>query len=376
MRTKIPSTTQGGRGAPLLVRLAMAAALLLVTGLAVAADPAPWRALYAGSVGMDDVVVDLTFLGGDTAHARVLSVSRGLVLSGVGTVTDADVVEVDLTRGAGADSPSFDLLYLENATDGADEAPGPVAGHLSGRLDPTWADDGARLELTLTVSGTASAATLPRVAQYAYLRVTEGRIDSSSAWPRFVSAALRGVAGNLEADAHDQVSTFVSEGRASVDDGSLGWGWTSDDHVDLIGAAGSYLSLLTSSATYTGGAHPNSYYSSVLLEVGQGGATAVGLADLFDAHADWEPTVTAWLTVDLLRQGAEWIEGGATVELEDLGTFTLGPSGLTFVFDPYAVGPYVQGEFSTTIPFGLLAPLARAGGALEAFAAAAPPTMW
>lgn len=363
---------RGRRGAAGVI----AALLLLGMGLAAAADPAPWRALYAGTVGLDDVVVDLTFVGEGVAHARVLSNSRGMVLTGVGTVEDEDVVEVDLAAVAPGGAPSLDILYLESGSAPPDLPAGASAGHLSGRLHPTWQDDGARLELTLTLDGVAGAATLARVAQYAYLRLSEGRLDAGSAWPRFTPSALRSVAGGLEAGAFDQVGTFISEGRASADADGLGWGWTSDDYVDLAGAAGAFLSLLTSSSTYTGGAHPNSYYSSSLLEVGPTGAARVALPDLFDEDADWEAVLTARVTADLLRQGAEWIEGGAVVEPSDLTTFTLGPAGLTFVFDPYAVGPYVQGEFTVTVPFGELAALAREGGALEAFVRAVPATTW
>ncbi len=354
--------------------------ILIVISLlsgATAADPAPWRALYAGPLDIDNVVVDLTFIDADTAHVRVLLAKEGLVLAGLGTVKDADVVEIDLHQDASHLTPSFALLYLGYATD--DEEVPPRVGHLSARLNPSWRDDGANMDLTLTLDDYSLAATLPRVAQYAYLRLSEGRLDAGSAWPRFSSRALRVVANAFEAEAYDNIGTFISEGRENVDDDGLGWGWTNDDYVDLAGAAGDYVSFLLSTADYTGGAHPNSYFGSRLYELRSGEARVLNLVDLFSKNVDWLTPVTKLITADLERQGASWITDKSVSVTPALlptlaTTFALGPAGITFVFDPYAMGPYVQGAFFVTLPYSEVAGLAPMDGAIAAFVKGLPPS--
>ncbi len=345
----------------------LAALLVLIgVGSAVAADPAPWRALYAGNLGTEEVIVDLQLMADDVAHARLLLNGRELVLFGTGTVVDDNAIEIDLAVDAGQYSPSIALLYL--ALPNMDETKPTIIGHLSGTLNPTWQDDGATLDLVLTLPDATLSAAIPRVAQQAYLRLDEGRLEAGAAWPRFGAPALRVVANSLEAQAYDQVSTFIAEGRSYVDDDGLGWGWTNDDYVDVLGAAGNYLSLLTSSTNYTGGAHPNSFYTSALYEIGPDGASVVDLEDLFAEGTDWQTAVLALVTADLLRQEAVWIENGTAVAVSDLATFGLGPDGLTFVFDPYAMGPYVQGAFIVTLPYSELTALMEPRGALAAFA--------
>ena len=40
---------------------------------------------------------------------------------------------------------------------------------------------------------------------------------------------------------------------------------------------------------------------------------------------------------------------------------------MTFGFEPYAVGPYAQGTFFVTVPFGVLEPVIDPVGPLKAF---------
>lgn len=376
--TRAPSVPWAKRSSrPLLALLTLLT--WAFTAIAAAADPAPWRSVYAGPLGTEEVIVDLTFLSDGVAHARVLLSGQGTVLNGSGKVADQDRIDVELRQHDPDSSPSLSLLYLTNVP--GSSPTGSVEGHLSGSLDPTWEDDGRQLELVLTLGSVELAGTLPRVAQYSYLRLQEGRIDAGSAWPRFTAAPLRRVASSLEASAYDQVSTFVAEGRHGADDDSLGWGWTSDDYVDLMGAAGPYLSLLLSNANYTGGAHPNTYYNSKLYGVTPGTSGGfdleeIALDDLFRRGSEWQRLVTDRVTADLLRQQATWIEQGTEVTVADLVTFVLAPDGLTFVFDPYAMGPYVQGAFTVIVPYGDLAGVAAPDGPLRAFLERTPPSLF
>lgn len=354
--------------------------VLVLTGLASAAST-PWRALYAGVLGGEQVIVDLTLPGSGTAWARVLIQGRGVSLTGRGTEAEDGAIAVDLRPSEQGFSPTFAFLY--GMQDGG-EAPAPVTpvvARLTGLRHQDWTDDGATLSASVAFEAATGgragvlAGDLARVAQYAYLTLQEGRIEGSSAWPRF-----RGALGELSAAREEGelalVRSFVADGRQNEDGLTLGWGWTDSAYQDLMGAAGDYVSFLTSVDTYTGGAHPNTYYDSTLYELGTG--RTVTLGELFDPSVDWLAPVLDLVTADLRAQGAMWLLDDAgdlkvTLAEKDLATFALGPAGLSFVFDPYAVGPYVQGNFVVTLPFEDLAALVPEDGAVAAFAAAVPP---
>ena len=106
--------------------------------------------------------------------------------------------------------------------------------------------------------------------------------------------------------------------------------------------------------------------------MGEDAVRLLTLEALFAPGSGWEELLSSRLLEELERLGAAWVEDGSITELgeAELATFTLGPRGLTFHFDPYMVGPYAQGGFAVTIGYAELQPFARPGGALAAFAAA------
>lgn len=366
----------------LFARPLVAIGLALLLAVAMAA-PEPWRAVYAGQLGGEYVLVDLTRFGDDSASARVLLQARGLSLSGSGTEAEDGTIAIDLRATDLRDSPSFAVLY--GMLPDEQPATGQVIAHLQAVRHDEWTDDGAVLSTALTfTAATEDAATLEgdlaRAAQYAYLSLSEGRIEASAVWPRFSSAALKDLEQEQESDGYSQLRAFVADGRATADSLELGWGWTEDTYRDVMGVAGAYVSILRSTTNYTGGAHPNTGYDSTLFDTGTSGY--LYLDDLFDETVDWETPVLALVTADLQAQGAAWLEEdtdstlAVTLTIADLETFTLGPTGLSFMFGPYAVGPYAQGAFEVTLPYASLAGLGREDGPLAAFRDAALPAVF
>lgn len=362
------------------------AALGLALLLAAAwASPEPWRAVYAGQLGGEYVLIDLARTGDGQATARVLLQARGLSLTGSGAEAEDGTITIDLRATDMRDSPSFAILYsLLPSDQPAEGEAGAVLAHLQALRHDEWTDDGAVLSTALTFAAPAGSADalegdLARAAQYAYLSLSEGRIETSAVWPRFSSAALKDLEQEQESDGYAELRAFVADGRANVDSLELGWGWTEDTYRDVMGVAGSYVSILRSSTNYTGGAHPNTGYGSTLFDTSTN--SYLSLVDVFDDD-DWQTPVLELVTADLRAQGAAWLEEGAdsavavTLTAADLATFTLGPTGLSFVFDPYAVGPYAQGTFQVTLPYAALAGLAREDGPLAAFQVAALPTVF
>ncbi len=130
-----------------------------------------------------------------------------------------------------------------------------------------------------------------------------------------------------------------------------------------------FLSVLSASYEYTGGAHGNTYFESFLFDRRM--KAMVSLDDLLDDVSEGAPALVAIRDAvydDLVKQkqerwGAEEFDPEGDVFLADvrpstdfLSMFTAEPStepgkigGLTFHFAPYIVGPYAEGTFTVTV---------------------------
>ncbi|MFA5595519.1 MAG: DUF3298 domain-containing protein [Trueperaceae bacterium] len=352
--------------------------LAVLYGLAIAGAQGnanvSWRALYQGQLGDQAVTLDLALAADGRAFGRLTRAGMTNVLDGVGTHDAVDgTVELELRVASGlAPSVALDYAFLDaEYVDEAAAATDPVIAVLTGTRSIDWTDDGASLTTNLNyLEANAVEGTLTRTAQYAFGSLVEGRIDLSYAYPRFLAqhTALNAL---LAERATSRLGDWASEGRKIVDtaDG-LGWGWAHSESTDLVGAAADHLSLLTSFYYYTGGAHPNGHSESLLVRDNGDGLKTVALAELFAAGSDWRSQVLEWVLADLAEQGAEFVRNGdVTANDLELTTFTLGARGLTFHFDAYAVGPYVQGPFQVVVAYERLNPITAPGGALAAFAA-------
>lgn len=353
--------------------------LLLAAAPAVAQGQAPytWRALYSGQLAGQQVTLDLTLADDGFAFARLLRAGSSEVLLGSGTHADDGTVDVYLLvqQRPLAPSPAIDYAHANFLTPSPEQEVGPEPElNLRATRSLEWTDDGATLTVELndlSASASTVAGTLTRDAQYAFGSLVEGRIDVSYSYPRNLVGATA-LNALLERAALQRMAQWVGDGRDVVDSGNgLGWAWTHAETVDVMGAAAAYRSLLTSFFYYTGGAHPNSHSESLLVEVNGADVLLLGLEELFTTGSNWLERVSTAVLAGLEQQGADAVTNGELSQLTatDLATFTLGPAGLSFHFDPYAVGPYVQGSFVVTVPYADLADLAAPGGALEAFAA-------
>lgn len=119
----------------------------------------------------------------------------------------------------------------------------------------------------------------------------------------------------------------------------------------------SYYTLIDS---YTGGAHPNSRRQATTLASDGSGSWGVVAGSCEAAQRlGWEcdESVLRLKIIDgLRRQEAAWVEQGEVTRQTEwlLESFVLTPGGVRFLFDPYEVGPYVQGPFEVDIPYDAL----------------------
>jgi hypothetical protein len=356
------------------------------------ADVAASRTVYFGTVlnttlapssagpgqVRESVILDLTLFDDGFAHGRLMLPRRGLVIAGSGSVrNDSDLRLVFRPEAPGVYA-GWAASFAHQPTDGSTPDPQPgVVASFSGYRDFAFGAEGTLITGALAFSSEPTRVLnleFHRRAEYARWEVVQGRIRASFTAPYWLDGESL-VGEFLEAGGRSRTADFVREGRRFDADGMLGWGWEMHEYVTLEGAARSYLSLLNHAYVYTGGAHPNTFFGSYLLEVRPSGVTELGIQDLFRADSTWLRRLTPLILQDLARQDAAWVTQGDVTELTaaDLAAFTLSADGLTFYFSPYTMGPYVQGSFEVTLPFEALLGLAPAGGPLEAFGTATPP---
>jgi hypothetical protein len=143
---------------------------------------------------------------------------------------------------------------------------------------------------------------------------------------------------------------------------------------------GQYVSIVRSDYMDSGGAHPNSDVNTILWD--SGAKKRISIRPFFTETADNGPTLTAMrkpviasLNIEKKKRDtsdtatAEWYKD-VEPKLLKIGAVTLAPStetgkssGLTFHYPPYAVGPYVEGEYVAFVPWETLKPYLTPEGA-------------
>jgi Protein of unknown function (DUF3298) len=158
--------------------------------------------------------------------------------------------------------------------------------------------------------------------------------------------------------------------------------WTYERSYLLRSAIGRYISVLREDYTNTGGAHPNRYTDTILWD--RDAAKRISIGPFFNETEDGGPTLTALAKLvraalvkektarDIPVKGDPekdfWLHN-VKPWLTKLGPVSLAPStdrdksaGLTFHFSPYAVGPYVEGDYTVFVPWTDLKSYLSAGG--------------
>jgi hypothetical protein len=134
-----------------------------------------------------------------------------------------------------------------------------------------------------------------------------------------------------------------------------------------------YVSIVRDDYMDTHSAHPNTDVNTILWDKTEN--KRISIRPFFTETADGGPTMTAMLKgiiaslkVEKKKRDssatatAEWFKG-LEPKLPRIGAVTLAPSteagkssGLSFHYPPYAVGPYVEGEYVAFVPWEALKP--------------------
>jgi len=142
-----------------------------------------------------------------------------------------------------------------------------------------------------------------------------------------------------------------------------------------------YISILREDYANTHGAHPNTYVNTILWD--DTTKKRISIRPFFKETTDGGPTLTAMKTAVIAalktekkargipddESGMDWYKDMGS-SLLTIGAVTLAPStepgksaGLTFHYEPYAVGPYAEGRFDVTVPWQELKPYLSPEGA-------------
>ncbi|MBS0536938.1 MAG: DUF3298 domain-containing protein [Proteobacteria bacterium] len=142
----------------------------------------------------------------------------------------------------------------------------------------------------------------------------------------------------------------------------------------LRSVVGPYVSVVRSDDTYEGGAHPNHVVDTLLWNAQA--QRFMNIKPFFKEMADNGPTLTrlaqlirAALAAEKKARDVEvadpdtdqWLTN-VKPKITDIGGIALAPSteagksaGLIVYFSPYAVGPYVEGEYVVYVPYAAFA---------------------
>ncbi len=139
----------------------------------------------------------------------------------------------------------------------------------------------------------------------------------------------------------------------------------------LVYASPSLISAVVEGYQDTGGAHPNSFSSSINIDVAAG--RELVFEDLLDSRA--AEKVSALCLKSVIAQKKEKMEGDAPTSANDLkdlakqvteatgnlSAWSFDAEKATVIYGPYAVGSYAEGGYFCQAPYTTLRPLAKAG---------------
>jgi hypothetical protein len=145
--------------------------------------------------------------------------------------------------------------------------------------------------------------------------------------------------------------------------------WTFDRSYRLRVVALPFVSILTDTGTFTGGAHPNTLLGTLLWDTRVN--RRIEAESLFRETQKSGPTTTALAKlvhdsiieekkkrdVPVDEETERWLEP-IKADFSTLGAPSLAPStvanrasGMTFHLSPYGVGPYAEGSYTAFVPF-------------------------
>jgi hypothetical protein len=347
-----------GRTHPLHVGAAVAASLLLAaSGLALAggawylARPElPGGAMLALHVDPDTQEAhgawrDAPPDPGDAAGLDLVLVGRTeeegerLILR-LDAYAAEDVTAAD-PRAASADPVGTVVVRADRRRDAADLDP-------FGAAEASFRPAGEGASRTLSLSAVATRYDVAA-------RLTDGSFEVTRQVPFFYAEPWATL--SLRARAAPDPGPSVTDGLRERAERPMGVTaqWFDEATTEVTALTRTLVSTRTTVHAYSGGAHPNTWFTFATFvrngEAWRDVDLCEALAQLGRACPDG--ALRRAVHQALLTQGAAWVvQGEVTADAPWLlAPFTLTPTGVRFDYAPYEVGPYASGPFSVTVPY-------------------------
>lgn len=197
---------------------------------------------------------------------------------------------------------------------------------------------------------------------YAY-EITAQKIDIqkdeyiiSLAYPRLQNLQDKETQGKFNRIIEDYLNKQMAEFKVDLQEAKESdeihnqWGLYSDYEVKL--ETENLISLYIHMSPYTGGAHPNHYYFTMLYDLKNN--KILTLKDLFIENADFLSVISK-ICIEKLKKmdllSTEYIEDGAKPTEENYKNFCIYKDGLSIIFPPYQVAPYAAGTINVDIKY-------------------------
>lgn len=189
----------------------------------------------------------------------------------------------------------------------------------------------------------------------------EGIFTASSTVPHLVAGAGPAAMAAINAAIDASVTELRKDFDAGVaemlkDPGAIGAGqWFLDLNGKVVRADATLVTVAIEASVYTGGAHPNTYYASVMADPKTG--KLLGTLDVLQPSVLPKLAAKAGnLVTEAYRAGdippdAKWISEGVAPTEANYAWTHLSDKGLELVFPAYQVAPYAFGPQKYTIPY-------------------------
>lgn len=205
------------------------------------------------------------------------------------------------------------------------------------------------------LAGAAGAAPLAVTAQK--IKEVRAQYDIEQSWPR---TGVRAIDSVLEAFAKAERDEFIVQAQ----DNNTKSAWSDELSFEVARNDGAVFSVIFTTYSYAGGAHPNSAFRTFHFLLPDG--YQAELAELFTPRgiARISDISMAQLRRNLSGPGGmadgDWIRNGAGANARNFANFVLHPRELAIYFEPYQVAAYAAGSQEVQIPLSRLADTMRA----------------
>jgi hypothetical protein len=196
------------------------------------------------------------------------------------------------------------------------------------------------------------------------VKVTSEHVTKKGSWyeaetttPKYVGAGKLGTfaAKVLRDAAKKDLAQFILEAKPEPGDhpaNPYGYEWNTIPSISKSTLISTYTELYS----YAGGAHPNHGYITHTFGMIDGKPKQLRFGDLMRTRMLPKKVVSDLVIPRLDAMGASNVVSGEITEVPDanVDNFVITPAGITWIFSPYDVGAYVEGDFFVKVPWSEL----------------------